>query len=423
MKELVYTVVLLGAAQGMVLGAVLARRRQNRLANRVLAGLVVALALMLALGYLDRRWGFDGYPHFIALAAPLPFLFAPLLYLYVAALTEPRERLHPRTLVHGLPFVGNLLFMAQGYYFLPGHEKLRIAQQFLAGDIPLPVRVMQAGLVVQAAAYLTATIVALRRYGVRIRDYFSDIHRIELRWLTLIVYGNAAVWCVVALATSLQLMQLQVAVVNVLRPIVQLGSAAMVFLIGYISLWQPDLFTEARLARGPTTDEPSTIDEPRSGHEPTAHRPPTGDHEPGATLSVDPQPPGSRAKYTRNRLEPDEAAEIAAELTAVVADAEAYRDPALTLQTLADRLGVPRHTLSQVLNTHLRQSFYNFVNGHRAEALKAALARPELADRPVLDLAFEAGFNSKSTTNSVFKKHTGLTPSEFRRQALAGEHQ
>ena len=74
---------------------VLAARKTDVLANRFLGALVGAVAAMLLLGYLNSRWGFHGYPHLIALGNPLPFLFGPLLYLYIAALTRPIARFDP----------------------------------------------------------------------------------------------------------------------------------------------------------------------------------------------------------------------------------------------------------------------------------------------------------------------------------------
>jgi AraC-like DNA-binding protein len=84
---------------------------------------------------------------------------------------------------------------------------------------------------------------------------------------------------------------------------------------------------------------------------------------------------------------------------------------------LADELAITPHVLSQVLNMRIGKSFYVFVNAYRVEAVKSALGDPELADRGVLEIAFEAGFNSKSTLNSFFKRATGLTPSAYRQKA------
>jgi AraC-like DNA-binding protein len=121
-------------------------------------------------------------------------------------------------------------------------------------------------------------------------------------------------------------------------------------------------------------------------------------------------------KYQRNRLEEEEATALARKITARMTEGKLYRDGALTLQTLADAVGATPHTPSQVLNLHLRQSFFAFVNSYRTKELMMALADPGQSQRGVLELALEVGFNSKSTLNSFFKRHTGLTPREFRAQ-------
>jgi AraC-like DNA-binding protein len=107
-----------------------------------------------------------------------------------------------------------------------------------------------------------------------------------------------------------------------------------------------------------------------------------------------------------------------AKLEALMTRDEPFRDSGLTLQMLADSLGATCHMLSQVLNVRIGKSFFVFVNTYRAEALKIALADPAQRNRGVLDLALGAGFNSKSTLNSFFKRHTGMTPSEYRRSPL-----
>jgi AraC-like DNA-binding protein len=126
-------------------------------------------------------------------------------------------------------------------------------------------------------------------------------------------------------------------------------------------------------------------------------------------------------KYQRNRLDDDEARQLLSKLEELMAARRVYRDPDLTLSTLADALGITPHMLSQLLNVRIGKSFFVYVNGRRADALMAALADPRRSERGVLDLALEAGFSSKSTLNSFFRKHTGRTPTEFRARALAGK--
>jgi AraC-like DNA-binding protein len=373
------SVILPGAVQGAVLALALAARRTNRLPNRILAALIAALSLMLLLGVVERHWA-PSHPHLLGLAAPLPFLFGPLLYLYIVALTRPASRFEARWLLHGLPFGVAALYWLQTFYLRPGAEKLALASAYSAGAIqaPLPLQLLDLSLLAQAMACLLASWLALRAYSRRIEGYFSDVARIDLRWLRRMVLAHAAVWSIVIVSGLLRQAGIARAALGVFAHAIQLASALVVFLTGYVSLWQPELFDKAQAAQAA---EP-------------ARRP--------------------LPKYQRNRLEGEEAAELVRKVTAAMTEARLYRDAALTLQALADVVGATPHTLSQVLNLHLRKSFFVLVNSYRTEELMAALADPGQRRRGVLELALEAGFNSKSTLNSFFKRYTGRTPSEFR---------
>ena len=403
MPDLAGTVVLLGFLQGAVMVGVLAARRTDRLANRFLAALVGAVAAMLLLGYVNARWGFGGYPHLIALGHPLPFLFGPLLYLYIAALTRPIARFDPRFLVHGLPFAADVLYMSQAFYLKSGDEKLALADAYLAGEGPLAFRLMGTLEVVTALAYVAASFFALRRYSRKIEGFYSDLARIDLRWLLAMVLAHAAVWSIVAITNLLGPFGVGGQVLQGLEQTVQLGSALTVFLTGYISLWQPELYAKA-LAAAPAAPEPAAPE-------------PAAPAEESATVGDTPEP--DRPKYQRNRLDDREAEEFAEKLKALMEREQAYKDAELTLPVLAETLGTTPHLLSQVLNVRIGRSFYVFVNSYRTEALMAALSDPRRQERGVLELALESGFNSKSTLNAFFKKQTGLTPTEFRRRAQA----
>jgi AraC-like DNA-binding protein len=93
-----------------------------------------------------------------------------------------------------------------------------------------------------------------------------------------------------------------------------------------------------------------------------------------------------------------------------------YRNSYLTLQELADALSISAHNLSQVINTRLGKNFYDFVNGYRVEEVKHRLRDPKYQHLTILAIGLEAGFNTKSTFNAFFKKHTGVTPSRYREQ-------
>ena len=92
-----------------------------------------------------------------------------------------------------------------------------------------------------------------------------------------------------------------------------------------------------------------------------------------------------------------------------------WRDPDLTAPLLARHLATNTTYLSRALNDGLGQNFNEFVNRIRVRAVQAELAQSK-SDRDVLSIALDAGFNSKASFNRVFKRLTGQTPTEFRRQ-------
>ncbi len=91
-----------------------------------------------------------------------------------------------------------------------------------------------------------------------------------------------------------------------------------------------------------------------------------------------------------------------------------YLNPDLTLTGLAKDFGISRNNLSYLINNTLEDSFYNFINSYRIEEFKKLVNAPSGKSLTLIALAYEAGFNSKSSFNNIFKKITGLTPSEYR---------
>jgi len=78
----------------------------------------------------------------------------------------------------------------------------------------------------------------------------------------------------------------------------------------------------------------------------------------------------------------------------------------------------PAVNLSEVLNCHVEKNFYNYVNDFRIEYVKDELANPARKNESVLRIAYDAGFKSKTTFNTLFKKKTGSTPSAYRKANL-----
>ena len=92
-----------------------------------------------------------------------------------------------------------------------------------------------------------------------------------------------------------------------------------------------------------------------------------------------------------------------------------YLSQELTLADLAEQTKIPAHYLSQIINEKMNCNFLDFVNSYRVEEAKKMLAEDSSKNFTILSIAYDAGFNSKSTFYSAFKKHVGMTPSGFRK--------
>lgn len=91
-----------------------------------------------------------------------------------------------------------------------------------------------------------------------------------------------------------------------------------------------------------------------------------------------------------------------------------YHQTKLTLQDMAKKLNMPTRQLSTVINQYYQCSFSDFINQHRVEKIKECILAKDDEKLTLLAIAYEAGFNSKSSFNYMFKKFVGKTPMQFK---------
>ncbi|MCS6765500.1 MAG: AraC family transcriptional regulator [Candidatus Protistobacter heckmanni] len=109
----------------------------------------------------------------------------------------------------------------------------------------------------------------------------------------------------------------------------------------------------------------------------------------------------------------------AAALDTLLLQQRVYREPSLTIAALAARMGMPEYKLRRLINQGLgHRNFNSFLNGYRIAEARRVLQDPAQAQTPVLAVAMDVGFQSVGPFNRAFKTAVGLTPTEFRRQAL-----
>ena len=377
-------VFLLGAAQGIFLAAVLASRTQNVLPNRLLAALVLVFSFDLAMAVYHASAAKDHFPVLIGLDLPIAFLYGPLLYLYVRIMTTESPPLRRADGWHAFPFAACVVFLLP-YFVLPGTEKLALLQdssllfQTRALTIITPLKLIH-GLV-----YLALVIYLLRRYRRQIKDTFSAVEGVQLAWLRNLTAGMVTLFMIAGIIYVLGsrgVVLIGMDPGGIYDDLTLLSVTIFVYALGYFGLRQPEIIV----------------------------------HHVEPTL---PAERASPASYARSGMQPHAAATHKERLLALMETVHPYRQGNLTLQDLADQLGISSHNLTEVLNTQLDQRFYDFVNGYRVREVQVRLKDPASANLTVLAIGMDAGFNAKSSFNAAFKRHTCMTPSEYRRQHMA----
>ena len=323
-------------------------------------------------------------PDLIGLGPALPFVFGPLLYGYLRVSVSSSFRWRAVYWLHSLPFwvvlLGHLPFYSKSFAEKQAFVLSHYSHAHLDwwGQLPL----------VHFLIYLLLSWPFLSRYDMILKTYCSSIEGFRLTWFRQLS---------LALGVGYGLFIL-VYVIRGLHPagsVMAFSLTGFVYLVGYRQLRQPALFDTVQVAE-------------------SAELTPT-DTESSQERTV--------PKYRKSSLSADTSQTCARQLTELMTGQERYRDGRLTLRQVADELGISSHALSQVLNQTLSLTFYDYINGYRVEAVKRALVNPKNRHLTILALALDAGFDSKAAFNNAFKKHTGLTPSQYRSQQSANQQE
>lgn len=372
-----HLIVLLGAGQGLFIAAILFFLPQgNRLANRILAFFLLFFCLNIGGIALYELRLILHFPHLALLYSSLALLFSPFFYFYVLAMTRPAFRLRLVHLLHGLPF---FLFVGIHIpFFLQSAEAKRkwLEESYIATP-PLQI-VLLFATAIQGLLYLVLCYRRLNHHEHSVKEVYSDAERVSLRWLRMFLLGLVCVF-----GTCLLFSFFNARLADLFSNLV---FSIFTYVMAVYALRQPAIFSSRM-----TPDELLLAEKEEME---TEH--------------------ASTGKYERSAMPEELVTPAFTRLQEIMEKEKIFRNPELKLTDLADRMALSPHHLSQLLNIHVRENFYDLINRYRVEDFKRALSDPENQHFSLLGLAFDAGFNSKAAFNNAFKKHTGMTPSEWR---------
>jgi len=337
-------------------------KKINLIANRFLA-----LALLTVVLWMIWVLGIDiqlstRFPYWNWLPLPFSLAMGPLIYFYVLKITRPEYKFSRKDLLHFSPLL--LELGAQAWevrdsvktsapaFETPAYHQLNPALQLLA--------------FVSVIIYLYLADRLIRQFYQRLKFNGGDRYRIQLRWLHRLLTGFGVPW----------LLWIPFTAVDYFYYHNQLGLHAyypLYLLLAVMAIWM----AAAAFLR------------------------------PDAGALIAPAP-------SLKPVLPAEMKQRGIWLKNAVQTSRYYRDPELSLNSLAEKLVLTTHELSRIINTVLKKSFNDFINEYRVLDVVQKMQDPAYDHLTLMGIAYNSGFNSKSAFHRIFKDRIGKSPAEYK---------
>lgn len=337
-------------------------KTQKKLPNRLFSIFLLLIAFDLSGLFLYEWFLKNLYLEILRISSSL--LQMPLFYLYVLSVCYADFTLKSKHFLHILLFIA--------FYFIFLNIPVRgdgILLFEIAGEI-------------QYAFYIIAILLALKKYKKIYLENYTNADTINYKWLLqmTLVFLTAHLFVVSKMILNLTQNKDAIILSNI---VVSISALSVTSWIVLKALYQPQLFRGIEIKLEPVE---TILQEENKIH----------NIEINAEIS---QKIETLKNYMREK--------------------EPFLEPALTIQELASQIDLPQKELSVLINHHIGQHFFDFVNDYRIQKAMKILQDPTKTAFTVLEILYEVGFNSKSSFNTAFKKHTNQTPTEYRKHSLS----
>lgn len=370
--DLIKFIYAFGIGQAVLLFVLLFKRNVNKVSNRFLALVFLLCAIELTSGLFYLGNYYKEYPQFIGLTNGFAYLFGPLMYFYIYFLESENKLSFSKIYIHFIPF--GIAYLS---YVIPvigasAVEKLNYVDQQFAINLPTTIFGILAPF--HSAIYIVFLLKEVSKIVNSIENNYSILEFVNLYWLKYFFYG---VFFQIIIIVGLHIVEATYEFD--IKYIMLLSVAIFMILAGYISLRQPEV--------------KSFVTEPVKKSE-------------------------DKKEYKRPTIKENDINPLINKLITILEEKKPFLNPKLSLKDLSDQTGISTHNLTELLNTQLNKTFYDLINGYRVEEVKRLIKEDPGKAFSLLALAYDAGFSSKTSFNTIFKKYVKVTPSEYRNKIL-----
>lgn len=373
--DVLSVIIFLGIAQGIFLSLVIMKvKKGNHKANRLLALLILCISIVISDTLILSTRIYHNFPYALHLYVPFFTVLGPLLYLYVKELVNYEYSLIFKDTLHFIPFLIAIGVMLP-VYLQPGEVRINHMDNYILGTMMDEVEADRVWGAAQFQTWIYLILIwkMVKKHQVLLKNNFSTIDKINLSWVKYFVYWFVVIYIVGFLTSVLPFIGINQFKLDVIMAILP---TICIYAIGYRGLNQPTIFYKALESKKVTTK-----------------------------------------KYEKSSLIEKELQNYKQKIINIMQEEKLYKDPNLTVDDLSKKLDILKNHVSQTINQAFNMNFYDFVNKYRVDEVKNEIGNSS-SKINLLEFAFNAGFNSKSTFNSAFKKHTSLTPTQYKNELI-----
>nr|WP_321406403.1 helix-turn-helix transcriptional regulator [uncultured Carboxylicivirga sp.] len=357
-------------------------KTKNRLSNLILASFLLVDAQDSS-GLFAHFFLYPMYPDLGMLLNSTVFLKMPLLYLYLQSVIYSDFKLSKRHLWHLLPFVFDFLIFIPNYY----SQDFEVKKAFLSiTDYYqiLEIRISYITIHLQIFVYGVLSFLLIIRYKKLLLENFSNAKLLNYKWLFQLV---SIIMLIALIATFKNIFKFSHSEMAYDYTYLAVNLLGLIFIAWLVikALHTPELFrgikSDLQLVKSVIPKQNcdlNNVDNEIENHEIQSLR----------TFMIKQKP---------------------------------YLNPSLNIDELASQINIASRDLSILINNHLNQHFFDFVNGYRIKNAMEILRNSDKKNVTILEVLYDVGFNSKSSFNTAFKKYTGKTPTEYRKMHLLSD--
>lgn len=375
------TIIIIGFIQAAFFTVLALSKSRKETADYLLAALFLLLSYQLWVNFVMVTEYRNVFPHFIGTAGPNSFLYGPILFFFIRNYISKSHTFKPRHLLHLIPFLLDHVHNWFVLYPKSGAEKVQFLLNIMDGTPDLELSLTMLLHPISPLIYCIWSLSVLHLHRRNLRKFYSFTSaNLQVEWLWILTWSMLIVGAICFILNSIIIFS-HVADWVQLRLMILTAGAVWVFFLGYYSVRKTP-FYRSYYIEGIDTLDHSKADQ--SGN-----------------------------KYEKTRVKDEDIQSIRTRLDQYLKFAKPYLNRNLTIGDLAEAIEVPAYQLSQVINGHLNQTFFELINSYRVNEVKQRFFEPRYSNLTLLGIAMECGFNSKASFNRIFKQLTNQTPTEY----------